>query len=362
MRTKRIQLLLSLWFVVGAAALAPTAGATCGYGSLFVGHTIDATWSAEDCNSGASQGNRAYDYYLFSGAAGQEATALLTYTNPALTPVSVAIQSLDGAVLASGSGASPVSATLTLPASGYYVILVQSVTPFGYGDYTLGLAASSGAGACGSGMCLNAGRFQVMASWRKADGTSGAAVPALFTNDTGYFWFFNDSNVELVVKVLDARGVNGQFWVFASGLTNVGVDITVVDTETGSVKTYQNPLGTAFQPIQDTTGFPPPVENVNVEGVWDGITSGANRFVLALSQTGTSVTGTITTPGDPAQDLTGSVLGRDFTFTTNFPPRLCGDTITISCVVDDTGSHMTGFYSGANCQGPVSGTLTATRR
>ncbi len=122
MRTKRIRLLLSLWVMVGAAALASKAGATCGYGRLFVGQTIDATWSAEDCNSGAPE-NRAYDYYLFSGAAGQEATALVTYTNPALSPVSVAINSLDGSVLASGSGASPVSASKNAAAARIAIVL-----------------------------------------------------------------------------------------------------------------------------------------------------------------------------------------------------------------------------------------------
>jgi hypothetical protein len=32
--------------------------------------------------------------------------------------------------------------------------------------------------------------------------------------DTGYFWFFEDTNVELVVKVLDGRAINGHTWVF----------------------------------------------------------------------------------------------------------------------------------------------------
>lgn len=62
------------------------------------------------------------------------------------------------------------------------------------------------------------------------------ATPVQLTGDTGYFWFFNASNVELVVKVLDACHF-GRFWVFAGGLTNVDVDLTVTDTATGAVKT-----------------------------------------------------------------------------------------------------------------------------
>jgi len=75
------------------------------------------------------------------------------------------------------------------------------------------------------------------------------------TGDTGYFWFFNASNVEMVVKVLDTCSFTDRFWVFAGGLTNVRVDITVTDTETGVVRTYRNPLNTPFQPIQDTNAF-----------------------------------------------------------------------------------------------------------
>ncbi len=73
------------------------------------------------------------------------------------------------------------------------------------------------------------------------------------TSDTGHFWFFDPANVEMVVKVLYACTVNGKFWVFAGGLTDVGVVWTVTDTHTGLIKTYVNPSGTAFAPVQDTS-------------------------------------------------------------------------------------------------------------
>jgi hypothetical protein len=75
------------------------------------------------------------------------------------------------------------------------------------------------------------------------------------TGDTGYFWFFRDSNVELVVKVLDACAGFGRHWVFASGLTNVGVEITVEDLVGGTAKSYTHEPGAAFGPIQDTDAF-----------------------------------------------------------------------------------------------------------
>lgn len=75
------------------------------------------------------------------------------------------------------------------------------------------------------------------------------------TVDTGSFWFFDDSNLELMVKVLDGCAVNGRHWVFAAGLTDVEVELDVTDAWTGQTKTYRNPLGTPFAPIQDTAAF-----------------------------------------------------------------------------------------------------------
>ena len=76
------------------------------------------------------------------------------------------------------------------------------------------------------------------------------------TDETGYLWFFDQQNVEAVVKVLDGCGLNNHFWVFAGGLTNVEVTLTVTDTETGGMKTYVNPQGKAYHPLQDTGAFP----------------------------------------------------------------------------------------------------------
>jgi hypothetical protein len=76
------------------------------------------------------------------------------------------------------------------------------------------------------------------------------------TNDTGYFWFFQSTNVEVVTKVLNGcfPGFNS-YWVFAGGLTNVEVNLTYRDTRNGTIKTYKNNLNTAFAPIQDTGAF-----------------------------------------------------------------------------------------------------------
>jgi hypothetical protein len=104
-------------------------------------------------------------------------------------------------------------------------------------------------------LCLNGGRFKVQATFQTPGSTPGTAQVVKLTDETGYLWFFSPSNVEVVVKVLNACGLNNRYWVFAGGLTNVRVVMTVTDTETGAVKTYTNPQSTPYQPLQDTAAF-----------------------------------------------------------------------------------------------------------
>jgi hypothetical protein len=103
-------------------------------------------------------------------------------------------------------------------------------------------------------LCLLDGRFRLEAQWRDFSGGSGVGRAAGLTDDAGYFWFFSENNVEIVVKTLDGRNVNGRFWVFFGALSNVEFTLRVTDTETGDVKTYENPLGT-FASVGDTSAF-----------------------------------------------------------------------------------------------------------
>jgi hypothetical protein len=124
----------------------------------------------------------------------------------------------------------------------------------GAGSYGLAGLAFAGA-APAQALFLRNGRFKVEATWRLSNGTAGDGKPVQLTADTGYFWFFAASNVEAVIKVLDGCELNNRFWVFAGGLTNVRVDLKVTDTLRGTTRTYTNPQGLAFQPIQDTNAF-----------------------------------------------------------------------------------------------------------
>ncbi len=104
-------------------------------------------------------------------------------------------------------------------------------------------------------LCLNEDRFQIEVDFETPQGQTGRGQAVALTSDTGYFWFFSDDNVELIIKVLDGCGINGHYWIFAGGLTDVRVTINVTDTTTGDVQTFENPQSTAFEPIQLIEAF-----------------------------------------------------------------------------------------------------------
>lgn len=107
------------------------------------------------------------------------------------------------------------------------------------------------------GVAPGSSRFQVEVIWTDFEGNSGLGQAMSLTSDSGWFWFFGPSNAEVFVKILDGRSLGGHFWVFGAGMTTVEVTMTVTDTVTGAVKEYYNPMGSKFQPIEDTSAFTP---------------------------------------------------------------------------------------------------------
>ncbi|MFL6198897.1 MAG: choice-of-anchor Q domain-containing protein [Thermoanaerobaculia bacterium] len=100
-------------------------------------------------------------------------------------------------------------------------------------------------------LCLQDGRFAVTVRWT-AQGSSGTGRTVPLTADTGAFWFFDPANLEMTVKVLDGCSLDGHYWVFVSGLTDVAVEIAVEDTRTGNTWTHSHAAGTPLQPRLDT--------------------------------------------------------------------------------------------------------------
>jgi len=102
-------------------------------------------------------------------------------------------------------------------------------------------------------LCLG-GRFRVEATWRDFQGNNGRGHAVSLTGDTGYFWFFDAANVEVILKVLDGRGLNGHHWVFYGALSTVEYTLTVTDVQTGASRRYVNPPG-RLGSVGDTMAF-----------------------------------------------------------------------------------------------------------
>ncbi len=94
-------------------------------------------------------------------------------------------------------------------------------------------------------LCLLDGRLRVEVGWidRHGSGQEGEGRAVVLSEESGYFWFFAPENLEMVVKALDGRGVNGYLWFFFGVLTDLEYSITVTDTVTGKVRIYNNPPG-----------------------------------------------------------------------------------------------------------------------
>jgi hypothetical protein len=107
----------------------------------------------------------------------------------------------------------------------------------------------------GQTLCLRDGRFSVAMVWRTAT-DEDFGLPVQLTSESGYFWFFNPANIEVVIKVLNGCGLNSRYWVFAAGLTNVNVEILVLDRLRDIFVAYENPLNNPFPPLQDTNALP----------------------------------------------------------------------------------------------------------
>ena len=207
----------------------------------------------------------------------------------------------------------------------------------GESEYAVSAAEIAANGACvedANAICLSGSRFRVSATWLSGN-NSGNAGAVRLTGDTGYFWFFSNTNVELVLKVLNACTFNNRFWVFAGGLTDVRTTITVTDTMTGATKQYTNTGGIAFAPIQDTDAMATCSGTLCTYGVsptpQQFAAGGGNGTVNVTSQTGCTWTATKS-----------------------------GDFITLTSGTSGSGNGTVGFTVAANSSSASrSGTITA---
>jgi len=102
------------------------------------------------------------------------------------------------------------------------------------------------AGACvadAATLCIQQNRFEIKTAWRDFEGNTGVGYATKLGAGSGDFWFFDPSNNELIIKVLDGTPLSGSYWVFWKALSNVEFDLSVRDTLTNQLLTYHNPSG-----------------------------------------------------------------------------------------------------------------------
>jgi hypothetical protein len=234
-----------VWIPFFCVALASPTVAVAGSGvtkactlqRIACGQTINGSLVTSDC----SDGTVVVDFYQFKGTSGEPISATLTSSD---FPPLLHLDSPSNIVVT--DNVAPVGGTatvdFTLDAPGTWTLGVQANSfSFEGGNYTISLYCAS-KGSCGpNALCLNTGRFKVTATWmNQFDGSSGTAVAIPSTDSTGFFYFTDPSNYELVVKILDIDNV---IKVFYTELTDLKFTITVTDTRNGTAKTYQNTPG-----------------------------------------------------------------------------------------------------------------------
>jgi hypothetical protein len=175
-----------------------------------------------------------------------------------------------GLVVGQLLGACGTQAGLGFPCSApTFYNVVDGAFAVSYRSISHWLNPGSGAGACvpdAATLCIDDQpgdqRFKVQVPFHtgQSGGISGNGNPVAlggvgFTR-AGLYWFFSPDNPELLIKVLNGCSLDGHYWVFVSGGTNVGVTVNVTDTQTGHAWTRTNVDGTPLATIQDTLALP----------------------------------------------------------------------------------------------------------
>jgi hypothetical protein len=150
-----------------------------------------------------------------------------------------------------GTPSSPVGSLVGPLPAGTYRLQVK----MGSGPPPIVAEALFAVGPLEPALTLRNGRFRVWAEWRAPGFGEGSAQGMALTTESGYLTFFSPTNVEVMVKVLDACKANHHYWVYAAGMTDVGVSLHVEDMLAQRVVNYSNVAGRAFQPVLDIDAF-----------------------------------------------------------------------------------------------------------
>lgn len=108
-------------------------------------------------------------------------------------------------------------------------------------------------------VCLDGFAVAIVEVSGSQTGGYGLPVPQ-GSRDSAFFWFYQPTNFEAVVKVLDACAINHHFWVFVGGLTDQHYKVLVrrpaLFGGQAILRTYENQLGVRSPAFTDTQAFP----------------------------------------------------------------------------------------------------------
>jgi hypothetical protein len=186
---------------------------------------------------------------------------------------------------------------------GYYTLSLRVKTADGFAatrTRRIVVRPSSRAGICEPGAerhCFLDERFAVEVQWISPDGEASPAKNVYEgTNDTGLFWFLEEDNWELLIKVLDGCDVNGHHWVYGAATTDLGYVIEVTDTKTQMKKQYRNQAGSTAPALVDSKAFPDSCEPATPKHPVEGAGGVPRLSALPLQVVETQREGTVAVP------------------------------------------------------------------
>lgn len=193
--------------------------------------TFQGVWSSFDSLSSVETYS---DVYAFNGRAGETVTIELAsrvvevflYMPNAGSPTRVSYLS---------SGEAKLRLVYTLPSTRTYEFLTSALYERSTGSYTVvATTDATSPGPSGPVLSLLNNRFKITLTARDQRTGKVAEGVAIPMNDLfGYFAIpgltGDTRNPEVFVKMLDGQAVNGKFWVFYGGLTDLEYTLTVTD-------------------------------------------------------------------------------------------------------------------------------------
>jgi len=142
----------------------------------------------------------------------------------------------------------------------------NAVDPVGGHNGTLHGAATFGFNGTGSS-CAPAASSTALCLWNRflvtakhrvgvqstAEGIASVVPPT--STGSGLFWLFSPDNWEVLVKSINACGLNSRWWVFSAATTNVFYRMEVYDYHTGVQRIYFNYPGPPAPAVTDVLAF-----------------------------------------------------------------------------------------------------------